>query len=244
MSGAAELKNVLQPSIRDFDNMIRSYDPDWEDISDFVVHFTRHTYQATDYDNIISILADRNLIAANPFGIARRQAPIPQTQNSVCFSEIPVHLLGRLAERRGRYGIGFLKQFILVLGGGPVWYVEQGSPAAESIHQLMEDAIASDHPEAHPIWRMTPLIDSPGDYPGSPFRFEWEREWRHVGDFHFTEDDVAFLIIPENLHANAREFFENARRDNLGPAYFCPYIDVTWDRQRLLNALHDGGVGL
>jgi hypothetical protein len=40
------------------------------------------------------------------------------------------------------------------------------------------------------------------------YRFEWEREWRHVRDLNFTVQDVAFLIIPENLHQNARIFLK------------------------------------
>lgn len=39
----------------------------------------------------------------------------------------------------------------------------------------------------------------------------WEREWRHVGQFKFTQDEFAFLIIPDSLHAKATTFFEQVR---------------------------------
>jgi hypothetical protein len=29
-------------------------------------------------------------------------------------------------------------------------------------------------------------------YPNGSYYFEWEREWRKVGDFTFTTDEVAF----------------------------------------------------
>jgi hypothetical protein len=92
-------------------------------------------------------------------------------------------------------------------------------------------------PESDPIWKLTPFIDAPGDYPGGPYRFEWEREWRHVGELRFSEQDPAFLIIPEKLHARARRFFEDAVREHYGPGYFCPYIDPGWDRERIRDVL-------
>jgi hypothetical protein len=37
-----------------------------------------------------------------------------------------------------------------------------------------------------------------------------------------------FLIIPEQLHVKAKDFFENARVENIGPSYNCPFIDAHW----------------
>ena len=80
------------------------YDQDWHDMSDYVVHFTRASDGKTAYENIMSMLFSRTLKATKPFGIARRQAPDISTQCAVCFSEIPLHLISRLAKRRGSYG--------------------------------------------------------------------------------------------------------------------------------------------
>ena len=63
----------------------------------------------------------------------------------------------------------------------------------------------------HPIWRITPFVDAPGKYGNSSYFFEWEREWRKAGHFKFSENDVAFLIIPEKLHDAARGFFTMQR---------------------------------
>ena len=93
-------------------------------------------------------------------------------------------------------------------------------------------ASAQDKPE-HPVWRVTPYIDAPGSYGTGKYFFEWEREWRKVGDFKFVEDEVEFLVVPEQQHEDARHFFENAKAENLGPCYTCPFIDPYWKRKKI-----------
>jgi hypothetical protein len=67
----------------------------------------------------------------------------------------------------------------------------------------------------------------------SKYFFEWEREWRKVGNYTFTTEEVEFLIIPENLHEVARGFFKNAKAENLGPCYDCPFIDPYWPLKKI-----------
>lgn len=90
-----------------------------------------------------------------------------------------------------------------------------------------------------PVWKMTPMIDVPGQYGLTRYEFIWEREWRHVGTFSFKPDDVAFLLIPEELHGNAIKFFKTAYQDHLGPAYFCPIVGPLWSRAKILAALQN-----
>ena len=85
------------------------------------------------------------------------------------------------------------------------------------------------------------MIDAPGVYDRREYLFDWEREWRHIGSMSFEPEDVAFLLIPEELHSKARSFFEGAYRDNLGPAYLCPYVDPSWDRGKIMGALQRRG---
>ena len=99
-------------------------------------------------------------------------------------------------------------------------------------------ASASGNSDA-PIWQLTPMIDAPGQYGGHKYLFDWEREWRHIGQMSFDVEDVAFLMIPEELHQHAKTFFEDAYLENLGPSYFCPYIDPSRDRKRILKALSE-----
>lgn len=208
----------------------------WEDFSEYVTHFTKAVQPNTDYDNQLSILWHQRLESRNPFGIARSTAPIMATQQSVCFSEVPLHCLDRIARRRSRYGIGFTKEFARSQGGGPIWYVERNSNQHEAITQMIARALASSEPSSDPVWMLTPLIDVPGDYPTGSYRFEWEREWRKIGDFVFEPSDVAFLIVPEELHEAARTFFRQARYDNTGPSFECPLIDSSWGVDRITES--------
>lgn len=138
-------------------------------------------------------------------------------------------------ERRGtRYGIGFSKQFILKKGGAPLWYLQRGTPQQKLVAALMKQA-SSPFDAAHPIWELTPFIDFPS---GQPFQydFRWEREWRVRGDVRFRVDEVAFLFLPEENHQAALSFFEDQRDQNTGPSYFCPYIDPTWNVEKVTAA--------
>jgi hypothetical protein len=215
---------------------MRDYSEHWTDISDFVIHLTRGGPSRDDLRSMFGIYADRVLRPGETFGIGRKRCPDPDSQLAVCFSEIPPGEWARLEERRGtKYGIAFRKRLLISRGAGPIWYVWKGSPQWLALHRLME--AASTDVDAD-IWKLTPLIDAPGEYGHSRrYFFEWEREWRHVGQFAFEPKDVAFLLIPEDRHADAREFFEFVHRDNTGPAYLCPYIDPSWDRDTVMSAL-------
>ena len=210
----------------------------WEDFSEFITHFTKPTATHSEHDILLSICGNGTLLAANPYGIARNSAPNVDSQKVVCFCEVPLHCLGRIASRRSRNGIGFRKTFARTRGAGPIWYVEKDSPQHFGIQNLMA-AVSAPHLATQPIWSLTPFIDVPGEYPTGTYRFEWEREWRCVGNFTFTPDDVAFLVIPSELHIAARDFFRNARNENLGPLFGCPYIDSAWDAATVARALSE-----
>jgi hypothetical protein len=76
-------------------------------------------------------------------------------------------------------------------------------------------------------------VDFSGDYAHSVYRFEWEREWPHVGNRCFSITRSAFLVIPEWLHEAARFFFARARDENIGSCYECPFLDPGWDGDRI-----------
>src|SRR5262249_17292736 len=152
------------------DQTMRGDQSAWVDMSNFVVHLTKDTIESLGPLNLLSILASQVLIPQQPFGIARTGAPDRSSQFAVCFSEIPLHLLGRLAERRCGFGIGFEKRFVLDRGGGRIWYVEKNSVVAASIYALMDRANRGPTPSDDPIWRLTPFIDCPGDYGDTMYR--------------------------------------------------------------------------
>lgn len=215
--------------------------PQWRDMSDFVVHFTKPGPPYHDaYQNMMSILGARTLIpGAEGFGIARKEPAVAERHRSVCFSEIPLDQLGRLVQRRSLYGIGFRKSYILGQGGGPVWYVQYGSPAHLAMKQQLQQALAAPDPQKEALWAMTPFVDIQGDTHNSPYnyRFDWEREWRVPGLLRFTEYDVAVLFLPEEVHPVAKQFFEWAVREHAGPGYFCPCLDPGWTPEQISEAL-------
>jgi hypothetical protein len=214
---------------------MKSHPTSWEDMSNYVVHFTKEESSGSAYDAIMSILYNCYLAPAHSFGIGKDKAPPQSNQQAVCFSEIPPGQWSRLEERRGtKHGLAFTKQFVIAHGGGPIWYAWKDTPHWEAIQELM--TFGAGNPD-DPIWRITSMIDAPGEYEGRNYMFDWEREWRHRGALSFFPDDVAFLLIPEEQHHAARSFFENVFHEDTGPAYFCPFVDPSWDRDEILEAL-------
>lgn len=198
-------------------------------MSPFVVHFTKKTSHNA-YDNVMSILSHRRIEARGAFGLNRQNNA---SRKSVCFSETPPHFLARLAKTRGCFGIGFRKDLVVARGGGPIMYAYKDTKHARALRALVDAAAGK---PADPIWEIAPFIDVPGSYGSKEYFFEWEREWRHVGDFDFSEKDAAFLIIPADDHELAREFFADAERDQRGPNYTCPYIDPYWNIEQVKEA--------
>src|SRR5690606_32881850 len=152
----------------------------------------------------LSICYSCELISA-PFGVGRNKAPDRDSQRAVCFSEIPPGQWSRLAEmRRSEYGIAFTKEFLVSRGAGAIWYARRDTPHHRALYELME--AASGDPTS-PVWRCTPMIDEPGPTKrGSSYEFEWEREWRVLGNLNFIPEDVSFLLLPEQDHDAARTF--------------------------------------
>jgi hypothetical protein len=214
--------------------------PDWRDMSEYAVHFTRPAALTDAYWVMITILSEGRINAGGPIGAAKNLTALGDSQKSSCFSEIPLDLLARLIERRSLYGIGFRQDFLVDHGGARVWYLDKDGPAAGSFQEVVRVAMVGGVEPEDPIWTITPFVDFPGDYLGAhgptQYRFEWEREWRVPGGLTFGPDDVAFLFIPETLHGAARSFFEDALEENSGPAYLCPYVDPTWDMTRIQAA--------
>lgn len=217
---------------------MREHPVEWEDMSNYLVHITRGDEADGDYEAAIGICYSQ-VLQAGDFGIGRRHAPREAPQLAVCFSEIPPGQWSRLAERRGsEYGIAFTKEFLVSKGAGPVWYARKGTPHNKALLKLM--ASAQDDANS-PLWKLTPMVDEPGPTGRGSYEFEWEREWRLIGNLDFNSENVAFLILPERNHEAARSFFENAEYENVGPNYPCPFVDAQWPRDRILEALNAAG---
>jgi hypothetical protein len=194
---------------------------DWNDVSDFVVHFTKDHMPAYAGFQFDSILRGKKLEARSKFGIGKN---VIHCKKSVCFSETPLHELKRIAKRRSPYGLGFHKDFMVKSGGGPVFYAygEQG----DAMRELIE--LAKDSPES-PVWRVVPFVEQPDSKVG----FEWEREWRMPHDFSFEPSQVRFLIAPEKEHPDIQTYFAKEEAETSFPPYRCRLIDSEWEADRL-----------
>jgi hypothetical protein len=132
---------------------------------------------------------------------------------------------------------GFRQNFLIERGGARVWYLDKDGPVAAEFVELVRRHMVGGIDADDTLWRLTPFVDYPGTYGDTQYRFEWEREWRVPGSLSFTPDDVAFLFIPEEYHAAAWAFFEEALEEQTGPAYLCPYLDPRWSMDRLQEVL-------
>jgi len=135
-------------------------------MSNPLAHFSSPLPPRTAYDGMMRILGVRRLVARSAFGLVHERTPDADTQKAVCFSEAPLHLLGRIADRHSECGIVFRKDFIRRAAGNPILYAHGDGAVAAAIQQLV-DAAGGD-PGA-PIWRLTPFVDRPGQYGASSY---------------------------------------------------------------------------
>jgi Putative abortive phage resistance protein AbiGi, antitoxin len=208
-------------------------------LKELVEHIrTDQARDTTGYTQMMSILYSGELTPGPaPLGAARKLSELGDSQRVVCFSEIPLDMLGRLVERRSRYGIGFRKDVLVGKGGTPLWYVDRESPQAAAVREIIQAKVGEGIDLDDPFWTLTPFIDHPGVYNSRPYRFEWEREWRVAAEVKFTPEEVAFLFIPEEHHEDARQFFADAHIEHSGPVYDCAYIDPAWSIEQIEKAV-------
>jgi hypothetical protein len=117
--------------------------------------------------------------------------------------------------------------------GAPIWYLDADGKQARLVNQQIAQRVSEGVDPADPFWRLTPLID----HPKEGGLFEWEREWRVMGEMPFDINDVAFLFLPATERPVADQFFRDVAEENRGPSYLCPYLDPTWERPRIRKAL-------
>jgi hypothetical protein len=200
----------------------------WPDLSEFAVHLTKPSAEGDAYSNLGRIVESGVLLPGpRSFGAARWLDKINDSQRCVCFSEIPLHLLQRLVERRSSYGIGFTQEFIVRSGAARLWYVDNAGPVGKGLRAFLR-AKRREGDLDDPIWTFTPFIDFPGDYGEAWYHFEWEREWRVPAEISFSGEDVAFLLVPEEKHRAVRRSFTRLA---------CPLIDPCWPLERTQRAM-------
>lgn len=206
---------------------------DWRDMSEFLVHLTDTT---TTFGAILKEGTLRP--GAKPVGAATNFPELEGTQHAVCLSEIPLDRLDRLVERHGEFGVGFRKTFIQQRSGRPVWYLHRDTAGCADFKELVRIAMLGGIDPANPIWKLTPFVDYPGAGTWGRYEFEWEREWRVVGDLTFGPlTDLEFVIAPQRNHDAIRKAWLGTA-DQVMPAL----LDLRWDLPVLQHVFAEHGL--
>ncbi len=184
------------------------------DLSTFVVHLTKDTGGKRAHDNLVSILETRTIEARTPMGWkARLGAADTDCMRVACFSETPLQhtytLFQDIASRSvhlSTYGLAFTRADARKRGVNPVWYVSMSwdqygeweiARALDTIRDVA--ATAPGGFASSPAARILPFCEQMGTWGQySQKEFSWEREWRHLGDFHFAPSEVALVFCPES----------------------------------------------
>lgn len=212
------------------------------DLSTFLVHLTKDSPGKSAKDNLVSILESGKIEARSSKGwgsTGRAKLPQPclDLMKVVCFSETPLeHIYSLYQPIRGRdvnlasYGLAFARETARDKGANPVWYVDM-TPGrdwviARALDALRAEAAAAPDFGVHPASRILPFVEGMGDWgPGSRKEFSWEREWRHLGHFMFSDFDIALVLCPE-------EDIDEFERTG-----FITAVDPSWSLERMIASI-------
>lgn len=223
------------------------------DLSRFLVHFTREEGSISAEERLLNILSDQTLEAKTPHGMAAKLEPFlvgtELSQRSACFTETPIeHCRMLVHEIKGRaiklspYGVIFTKEFAAKRNCNPVWYLNMlygasGDWLTNSVNKIVDDCnkklLQTDEISLSvrfEFLKLTPFMEQVVDTNYSCKNFTWEREWRHVGDFHFRPKDVVAVFAPENRHEHLCHSIKTL------PGYGkqkLPILDPKWDTTRV-----------
>lgn len=212
------------------------------DFSNYVAHFTKdampfgaekhpedkaiQSAKGTAYERLISILKEKKIFAS----------PMPWTDKSaVAFTECPWGSLLDHTRQYSPYGLGFRKDHLFEVGGGPALYLRPDLfDAQQEFQSQQKPKWKGFHPDLYAF--VTPFCPNyapksyKSKYWGGKFvDYSHEREWRVPHDFKFDLKEVEFVIVP-NYKAVAA--FPEAFKDQIGREKFI-MIEVYSQIERL-----------
>ncbi|MGM0332017.1 hypothetical protein [Enterococcus sp. AZ050] len=215
---------------------------DRTDISKFLTHLTRNTRDATAKENLISILNDKRINASSYCCMFNKElsklSEEYQKEFSVtCFTETPLDRLKvvvKTLEHNNRrfepYGLIFMKDTQCLESGfgiNPVIYIRQKNT---SLTKSFWDQFNNwkDSPNENASF---PTFGCLVNHVSSENDFQWQREWRMKGDYHFDYNHIVAVIAPQEEHTAIKEFctFESANK--------LTFIDSEWNTEEILYQL-------
>lgn len=209
------------------------------DISRFVVHLTKDTDKGTAFENLVSILKEREIRAANHHclfspKLRNEEKELQKRFYVTCFTETPlnkIHLLTDISNRKVNlepYGVVFKKEKIRKSRGNPVFYIyEENQILIRYLHDQYEEFIREYYEEDtlakfFTLGAITNIVKKNHD-------FHWEREWRVRRKLKFFYNDIYAIIAPLSKH---EELKEELKVDNFN---YIPFIDPKWNYEEMLE---------
>lgn len=218
------------------------------DLSTFLVHFTRPIADASGFDALKSIVTSNWIEARNAYGLAINHPVAGDSQKVVCFTETPLEhswtMMLELAERRAfkfaPYGLAFTKTHARRKACQPVWYINQTKGFEWPSNALNAAIKAETRPYSDPMsmLRVAPFVEQMGDWSTAEYssrkEFWWEREWRHVGSFYVSPTNTVALLAPSADHGELRAVLNDYSR---WTSRQVPILDPNWGLERMLAVL-------
>lgn len=213
------------------------------DLSQFVVHLTKSTENEEARHNLISIIKDKEIRAADHHCYFSPKLRIEDLKlqkrfHVACFTETPlekIHLLTDIARRTVNlepYGLVFLKDKIRKMRGNPVLYVYEEN-------YLMTDYLMTEYEYFIRIFNedgtvgnfftlgaLVNIVKKGHD-------FHWEREWRVRRRLKFEWYDIYAVIAPEEDHSYIRRRIPGQQIE------YIPFIDPTWNYEKVLSKMSE-----
>lgn len=164
------------------------------DFSDYVAHFTKNAIPCSGnqgtipegaLDRLIQILTKTTILASS----------MPWTNKvAVCFTECPFYSMFDHKNNYSAYGVGFRKEAVFRVGGGPAIYLRQDIHDTQLNNFTMNsnNIVKGFHKDVYAF--VTPFKPSYGSH--SPIcDYSYEREWRTPQNFTFSIDDISFVTV-------------------------------------------------
>jgi hypothetical protein len=230
------------------------------DLSSFLVHLTRGADMAEARGNLLSMAREWVIEARTAMGMADELQEYLEehaTQKVVCFTETPLEHMWMMTENIDSrqkhfapYGLVFTRTSARRTSCNPVWYIDMTyrvgvdwltKPVNNMVAAAVADSKDADGriiPERladHDIFRVTPFFEQMGPTKDAMKEFWWEREWRHVGDYHFEPRHVVAFVAPEEDHDALRA--ELIEMDDKYAKRPHALLDPAWGLERTIATL-------
>ncbi|WP_010530511.1 MULTISPECIES: abortive infection system antitoxin AbiGi family protein [Lentibacillus] len=188
---------------------------DWEFVSSPKDLWNQPTKSSQESFNILtSILSSKKLIGNSTEKVSSTES----TEKFCCVCDIPLKYLDNHKRYYGDVAIGFRAKSIHPKFN-PVLYIDiENAPLIFSDRKIDPDKTFNENSPAgefldyilgldkESLGSLSSFIKNTKFSESDEESFYGEREWRCLGDFHFKEDDVEVIILPDRFKSDLENF--------------------------------------